>query len=417
MEDFYLKTTCRMCSGGGLEKVMSLAPTPPGNNFLSNAELELPEASYPLDLYLCGDCKHLQLGHVVDPKILYQKDYFYVSGTSNTFIKHLQDYAESSVKKFKLDSESFVVDIGSNDGTCLRSFKDAGIGRVLGVDPASKIAQRATESGIPTVPDFFSHELAVQLNKEHGRAKLITSHNACAHIDRLDDVIKGVHHWLSDDGVFVLEVGYLVDVYQNAWFDTIYHEHLDFHTVRPFKYLFKRFGMELLSVERIAPQGGSIRVSAQRLGGPRVPDSSIENLIELEDSIYLGEAKTFKEFNLRINEIGSQLRALIRDIKDAGSTIAAFGAPTKSTTLLAHFQINPKDIDFIVDDNPLKQGLHSPLKHIPVLHPEEIYIQKPDYLLILAWNFAESIMVNHKKYSDLGGKFIVPMPNPKVIAQ
>lgn len=416
MKDFYLKTICRMCSGEGLEKVMSLAPTPPGNNFLSKSELELPETSYPLDLYLCGECKHLQLGHVVNPKILYQKDYFYVSGTSRTFIKHLQDYAESSVKRFKLDSESFVVDIGSNDGTCLRAFRGAGVGRVLGVDPASKIAQKATESGIPTVPDFFSYELAVQLSKKYGRAKLITSHNACAHIDELDEVIKGVHHLLSDDGVFVLEVGYLVDVYQNTWFDTIYHEHLDFHTVRPFKYLFRRLGMELLSVERIAPQGGSIRVLAQRMGGVYTPDESIENLIGLEDKLFLGEISTYKEFNLRISEIGRKLRTLISDIKSSGSTIAAFGAPTKSTTLLAHFDLNQSDIDFIVDDNPLKQGLYSPLKHIPVLHPDEIYNKKPDYLLILAWNFSDSIMQNHKEYAAQGGKFILPMPLPRVVS-
>lgn len=416
MGDCYLRTSCRMCAGESLEIVMSLASTPPGNNFLSKAELAGPEKSYPLDLYLCNDCKHLQLGHVVDPRILYQKDYFYVSGTSNTFIKHLNDYAVKSIETFKLTPDSFVVDIGSNDGTCLQAFKDLGVLNVLGVDPATKIAMRATEKGVTTIPNFFSYELAIKLCKEFGKASFITSHNACAHIDNLDDVIKGVHHWLADDGVFVLEVGYLVDVYQNAWFDTIYHEHLDFHTVRPFKYLFKRMGMELLSVERISPQGGSIRVVAQKIGGPRVPDSTIEELVSLEDKLLLGKADTFRNFNMRINEIGGQLRTIIKSLRDSGATIAAFGAPTKSTTLLAQFNIDPEDIDFIVDDNPLKQGLYSPLKHIPVLHPDEIYKKKPDYLLILAWNFSESIMFNHKEYVAQGGKFILPMPIPRVVS-
>ena len=416
MGDCYLRTSCRMCAGERLEIVMSLASTPPGNNFLSEAELAGPEKSYPLDLYLCNDCKHLQLGHVVDPRILYQKDYFYVSGTSNTFIKHLNDYAVKSMEAFKLTPDSFVVDIGSNDGTCLQAFKDLGVVNVLGIDPATKIAMRATAKGVTTIPNFFSYELATKLCKEFGKASFITSHNACAHIDNLDDVIKGVHHWLAEDGVFILEVGYLVDVYQNAWFDTIYHEHLDFHTVRPFKYLFKRMGMELLSVERISPQGGSIRVVAQKIGGPRLPDSTIEELVSLEDKLLLGNADTFRNFNMRITEIGGQLRTIIKSLRDSGATIAAFGAPTKSTTLLAQFNIDPEDIDFIVDDNPLKQGLYSPLKHIPVLHPDEIYKQKPDYLLILAWNFSESIMFNHKEYVAQGGKFILPMPIPRVVS-
>ena len=415
MVDVYQRTKCRMCESTRLEKVMALTSTPPGNNFLSMAELDFPEPAYPLELYFCGDCHHVQLGHVVNPKILYQKDYFYVSGTSSKFVEHLNDYALEMIGYLRLNSDSLVVDIGSNDGTCLKAFQQAGIDKILGIDPATKIAQRATEAGIETIGDFFSCDLAKGLRKKYGPAKLITSHNACAHIDHLDDVFRGVQHWLDDDGVFILEVGYLLDVYENAWFDTIYHEHLDFHTVAPFKRLFERVGMELIGVQRISPQGGSIRVMAQKMNGPRVVDQSVQELISLEESMGLDKSETYIKFSQRIDEVGIQLRALIQSIKAKGKTIAAFGAPTKSTTLLAHFGLGKEDLDFIVDDNPLKQGLFSPAAHIPVFAPEELYSRHPDYLLILAWNFAEPIIANNQRYAHEGGKFIVPMPKPRII--
>jgi SAM-dependent methyltransferase len=403
-----------MCDSDALEKVMALTPTPPGNNFLEQTELALPEPSYPLDLYFCGECHHLQLGHVVDPKILYQRDYPYVSATASGFVDHLRSYAVDAVRRYALKPGALVADIGSNDGTCLRFFRDAGL-RVLGVDPATEIARLATQSGIETIGDFFSHEVAVRLRNQHGPAALITSHNACAHIDHLDDVIRGVRHWLADDGVFVLEVGYLLDVYENAWFDTIYHEHLDYHTVAPFKKLFARTGMEPIGVQRVSPQGGSIRVVAQKAVGPREDDGSVADLIELEQRNGLDKPETFIRFGRRIDQMGTRLRSLIRAIKVEGKSIAGYGAATKATTLLSHFRLGRDELDFIVDDNPLKQGLFSPAAHISVVAPEELYRRLPDYLLILAWNFAEPIMAMHRQYADRGGKFIVPMPAARII--
>ncbi|MDQ8164724.1 MAG: class I SAM-dependent methyltransferase [Gemmatimonadota bacterium] len=415
MADFYLRTRCRMCDSADLEMVMALTPTPPGNNFLRHEELALPEPSYPLDLYFCRRCHHVQLGHVVDPKILYQKDYFYVSGTSSRFVEHLRDYALDMVRRFDLSPGDFVADIGSNDGTCLRCFQEAGTKKVLGVDPATKIARRATESGIETVGDFFSYDLALALREKYGPATFITSHNACAHIDNLADVVRGVRHWLTDDGLFVLEVGYLLDVYENVWFDTIYHEHLDFHTVAPFKELFARTGMEMIGVQRVSPQGGSIRVMAQKAGGPRAADGSVEALIEQEHAAGLNKPETFVRFGQRVNEVGTRLRSLVKSLTANGKTIAGYGAATKSTTLLAHFGLGSDDLAFIVDDNPLKQGLFSPAAHIPVVAVEELHHRQVDYLLILAWNFAEPIMENNRWYEDQGGKFIVPMPVPRIV--
>lgn len=413
-QEFYLRMRCRMCDGQDLVIAMSLPPTPPGNNFLREDELARPEPSYPLDLYFCRTCTHVQLGHVVDPRILYQKNYPYVSGTSPVFVKHLEEYAAAMVERFALRTGALIADIGSNDGTCLRFFRQRGM-KVIGVDPATEIAARATQAGIPTVGDFFSYRLAQKLKAEHGAAAFITSHNACAHIDLLDDVMRGVEHWLAPDGFFVLEVGYLVDVYSNLWFDTIYHEHLDYHTVAPFRALFARTGLELLSAARVSPQGGSIRVTAQKSGGPLKPDSTVDALIALERELGLHQPSAFERFRRRIDAVGLKLRETISELRTRGKKLGAYGATTKGTTLLSTFGVGEHSIEFIIDDNPLKQGLYSPRFHIPVLPPDELYRRQPDYLLILAWNFAESIMEKHREFAARGGRFIIPMPEPRTV--
>jgi hypothetical protein len=403
-----------MCDSKLLSKTISLTPTPPGNDFLTKEELGRNEPVYPLELYFCENCYHLQLGHVVNPEILYQKNYTYVSATSTHFINHLRTYAQDMIDRFNLKRDDLVVDIGSNDGTCLRFFKDKGL-RVVGVDPAKEIANQATKSGINTVGDFFSYKLALALRKKYGPAKYITSHNACAHIDNLLDIVNGVKHWLDEDGIFVLEVGYLVDVYNNTWFDTIYHEHVDFHTVAPFEKLFNRVDMEVIRVERIEPQGGSIRVMVKKKGGKFNRDSSVDELINIEQSLNLDKAETFLKFNKNITQVSEKLQKLVHNLKAQGKTIAGFGAPTKATTLMAHFNLDEKILDFIVDDNPLKQGLFSPTSHIPIFSADELYTLRPDYVIVLAWNFAEPIMKAHQKYRQEIGKFIIPMPSPRIV--
>lgn len=410
----YLRDTCRMCNSKSLNRALSLTSTPPGNDFLSKNDLGKKEYTYPLDLYFCQTCNHVQLGHVVDPKILYQKNYTYVSATSKHFISHLENYANEMVEMFNLKKNSLVVDIGSNDGTCLSFFKQNKM-KVLGVDPAIDIAKKATKDGISTVADFFNYDLAIELKNKYGAAKFVTSHNACAHIDNLYDVIKGVNLFLDEDGVFVLEVGYLVDVYENTWFDTIYHEHLDYHCVGPFIKLFNRVGMEVINVQRISPQGGSIRVMVQKKHGIYKRNQSVQDLIQLEHNLHLDKIQTFYEFENKINRVKNKLHRLIRKIKAEGRTIAGFGAPTKATTLMNHFNLDGNVLDFIVDDNPLKQGLYTPISHIPILSADALYEKKPDYVLILAWNFADQIMKMHKKYEQEIGKFLLPMPFPKIV--
>ncbi len=411
---YYLRESCRMCSGISLTKTMSLTPTPPGNDFLSKDEIGRYEPVFPLDLYFCEECHHIQLGHVVDPKILYQKNYSYVSATSAHFVEHLKNYATYMINRFGLKSGNLVADIGSNDGTCLNFFKEKGL-RVIGIDPAKEIAKKASEDGIETVVDFFSYNLAVELKEKYGAVKFITSHNACAHIDELFDVVKGVEYWLAEDGIFVLEVGYFVDIFRNTWFDTIYHEHLDYHTVAPFEVLFARVGMEVVSVEQISPQGGSIRIIVQKNRGNIKRDDSVDALIATELELGLDKAQTLYKFENNIIEIRDKLHKLVHSIKSEGKTIAGFGAPTKATTLMAHFGLDENVLDFIVDDNPLKQGLFTPITHLKILSNDALYELKPDYVLILAWNFSEPIMKMHHRYFNEVGNFILPMPEPEIV--
>ena len=410
----YKKTCCRLCESKNIKRGLSLTPTPPGNNFLTKDNLNLVEETFPLELDFCNDCFHIQLGHVVDPEFLFQNDYSYVSSTSRVFVEHLKNYADSMISLLKLNQGSLVIDIGSNDGTCLSFFQDKGM-EVLGVDPAESIAQLANNNGIKTINNFFNEEIAQEIKENYSLPRLITSHNACAHIDDLMSVINGVDNLMGDETIFVMEVGYFVDVFQNKWFDTIYHEHVDFHTVAPLKKLFHSVGMEIFSIERIEPQGGSIRVMVQRKHGTFQIDESVEDLISLEASLGLNKVDTLHLFEQEINTLRTKFKNMIKQLKEDGKSIAAFGAPTKATTLSYHFDLEHEDVDFIVDDNPLKQGLYSPGKHIPVYDSASIYEKKPDILIILAWNFAEDIMKKHKKYGEEIGSFLIPMPLPKLI--
>ena len=410
--DFYKKTVCRLCDSKRLSLVIQLTPTPPGNHFVTREQLSAVQTSYPLEVYFCEDCHHLQLGHVVNPEFLYQNHYSYVSGTSPVFVKHLREYARYICERFSVAKSGLIVDIGSNDGTALRFFKEAGY-NVLGVDPATEIVQKANENGIRTVCRFFDLEVAKQCAQESGPAALINSHNACAHIDDLSGVIAGVKHWLAADGLFVLEVGYLLDIYENVWFDTIYHEHLDFHSVDPLVKFLSHHGLEVISAQRISPQGGSIRLISQKAHGPHTVDASVQELIARERAVGLDKAEIFRAFNQNIDRVKQGLAKLIKELKMQNRTIAGYGAPTKATTLLTHFDLG-NALDFIVDDNPLKQNLYSPGHHIPVYPASELYVRPPDYLLILAWNFAADIMNRHKQFRDRGGRFIIPMPEARI---
>ena len=404
---------CRLCAATDLERVLQLAPTPPANAFVAPDQLEVEQQRFPLDVWLCAACGHTQLLDVVDAGQLFS-DYVYVSGTSPTFVAHFQRYAGAVSAAAGLAPGDLVVDIGSNDGTLLRFFADGGQ-RVLGIDPAEKIARQATAGGIETLPAFFSVALARQIRGERGPARAVTANNVFAHVDDLDGVVEGVRALLADDGLFFFEVSYLLDVVDKLLFDTIYHEHLDYHSVTPLVPFFRKHGMELVDVERVDTHGGSIRgVARLAAGGPAV-SPRVAELVALEGKRQLGEAAPFRELAARIAQRRDALRGLLAELRGAGKRIAGFGAPAKATTLMYELGLGRDALEFIADDSPLKQHLFTPGLHVPVLPSSAIEERRPDYLLVLAWNFAAAIVAKHPQFSKAGGHFIVPLPELEVI--
>jgi SAM-dependent methyltransferase len=403
---------CRLCQSRDLVKVLSLAPSPPANAFVGPDDLDRDQVLFPLDLWLCARCSHLQLLDVVDPASLF-RDYVYASGTSPVFVAHFDSYADYVVTGFQLRPDDLAVDIGSNDGTLLRAFQRAGL-RTLGVDPALDIARRATESGVETIPSFFTPELAGEMRSRYGAARAVTANNVFAHVDDLSAMVRGVRTLLAPGGVFALEVSYLVDVLEKTLFDTIYHEHLDYHSVGPLVPFFARHDLELIDAVRVDSHGGSLRAIVQHQGGPRPVGGTVSRLLALEEGLGLGRPETYRAFGTRVDDLGRELLDLLHRVKAEGARVAAFGAPAKATTLMHHFGIGPEVVDFVVDDSPLKQGLYTPGFHVPVLPSSAIYERRPDYVVILAWNFAPSIARTHQRFVDEGGRFIVPLPRLEV---
>lgn len=406
------RSTCRLCEATQLELVLQLTPTPPANAFVASEQRTTPQAVFPLDVHLCGICGHLQLLDIVDPKVLFS-DYVYVSGTSPVFVEHFRRYAADVAAMVKPYPQSLAVDVGSNDGTLLRFFQQAGF-RVLGIDPARAIAAAASAGGIETEAVFFTESVARRILDERGPATIITANNVFAHIDDLGDVARGVARLLDRNGVFVFEVSYLLDVLQKTLFDTIYHEHLSYHAVRPLIGFFQRHGLELFHVQRVGSHGGSVRCFVCPVGADRQPSASLASSIHEEDRHGLFSPQTYRTFASTIDSVKDEVTGLLQAIAARGETVAGYGAPAKATTLLYHFGLGGA-LQYIVDDSPLKQNLFSPGAHIPVLPPTALVENHPDYLLILAWNFAEAIMAKCRTYRDRGGRFIVPLPRCEVI--
>lgn len=410
---YFRRTHCQLCGSNELTLILSLEPTPPANAFVLANALEEEQECFPLDVFHCEDCHHTQLTDVVDPEALFG-NYVYVSGTSPAFVSHFEDYATTVIERFTPPGDGLVVDIGSNDGTLLRFFQEAGMS-VLGVDPARDIAAAASTTGIETLASFFTPALAREVVHERGKADVVTANNVFAHADDLKSLAEGVATLLSPNGIFVFEVSYLVDVFENILFDTIYHEHLAYHSVGPLKRFLEGTGLELFAAERISSHGGSLRGYVQLAGGPHQHDGSVEALRAVERGLKLDSSETFREFGARIDALGHTFTNLIRELQAEGNTIAGYGAPAKATTLLYHFGIAPGTLQFIVDDSPLKQGLFSPGLHIPVVRAEVLLERQPDILVILAWNFADVIMEKNAAFAEKGGRFLIPVPEVRLL--
>ena len=399
---------CRLCNSSELELVIQLTPTPPANAFVKSNRVEIEQSVFPLDIFFCKNCSHVQLLDVIDPKILFS-EYVYVSGTTPLFVEHFRRYASDVVTQFTPKVGSLVVDIGSNDGTLLSFFKKAGMS-VLGIDPARRIVEEANRNGIETLGGFFNQSLAEKILVSKGPASIITANNVFAHADDLEGIIQGVRSLLAPDGIFIFEVSYLADVIEKTLFDTIYHEHLSYHSVGPLQRFFAHNGMNMFGAYRVDTHGGSLRGICQLADGPYSDDGTVSELITLEQIHALHQVETFRNFARGIEVLKYELNTLLEQLKSDGKKIAGYGAPAKATTLMYHFNIGLDVVDFIVDDSPLKQGLYSPGRHIPIVSSYQIEKQPPNFLLVLAWNFAEAIISNNQNYQKKGGQFIIPLP-------
>ncbi len=403
---------CRVCKNKNLSQVLSFGPTPLANAFLSYKEIDSPEYYYPLDVYFCENCSFLQLGHVISPIVLFG-NYVYVSSTSPVFVNHFKKFADEVFPRFLLNKKSLVIDIGSNDGILLKPFKSLGT-RVLGIEPASHIAKIAEKEEIETVSEFFSVKLARKIVKNTGRAKVVTATNVFAHIDDLDEVINGVKILLEDDGVFIIEAPYLIDFLEKRYFDLVYHEHLSYWSIKSLVKLFNRLDMTVFDVQKVDVHGGSIRVFIKKDKSFHKVRKSVKTFLSLEKKAKLDKKQTYLNFANLILENRVKLMDLLTKLKLKNKKIVGYGAPAKGNTLLNYFKIGIDMLDYIVDDSPFKQGLYTPGTHIPVVSSNKLKEENPDYILILAWNFAKSIMHKYSWFEKNGGRFIIPAPTPKI---
>ena len=412
MSSFRRRQACALCRSGeaSLVDVLRLPATPPANEFASEASRASIQDTIPLTLVLCRSCGHLQLAEIVDPERLFRR-YVYVSGTSPVFVEHFRRYASDTISRFDLDRSSLVIEVGSNDGTLLQQYRAQGVEKVLGIDPAVDIAKAAEAAGVPTIASFFTPDLAQRVRSDHGTATLACANNVFAHTEDIRGFAEGVRALLADEGVFVFEVSYLTDVIEKLLFDTIYHEHLAYHAVAPLARFFHSLDMRLFDAERIDSHGGSIRCFACKRPSSHLETGRLRELIASEERLGLFQSGVYGDFARRIDERGAVLRERLRSLRSAGKRIAGFGAPAKLTTLTYAFGIGSESIDFIVDDSPWKQGLYTPGTHIPVVTSASLYEQQPDYCVIFAWNFADTIIAKHAQYLERGGHFIVPLPH------
>lgn len=406
------RETCRLCDSGNVQLVVKLEPIPLSENYCEDSETGKNAPRFPVDLYMCVDCGHVQQLDVVDSKSLWE-NYTYYSGEAKGMPEHFDQVAAKIIGAHQPPAGSLVIDIGSNDGSLLKPFEKAGY-RVLGVDPAKEIARRATESGIPTIPELLSLELARRIRREHGSAHVVCTFNAFAHADNLGEMGDGIRTMLAPDGLFFFEVQYLVDIVDKVLIATIFHEHMSHHSVRPLTQFLDRHGMELIDAERVPIQHGSLIGTAQVKGGKRNLGDSVRELLALEAERRLGELETLRQFGAKLKQLRERTTSLVRKWKESKASIAGYGAARSGPTLISQLGLTGV-IEYIVDDHPQKVGKYSSGDGIPILPTAELCKRMPDYTVILAWVHAQKIIETNREYLDKGGHFVVLCPETRVV--
>jgi SAM-dependent methyltransferase len=402
---------CRSCQSSALRVVLDLGNHPISNALLTAESPAQEEARYPLQLAFCENCALLQVTETVPPEILYQRDYPYFSSSSPALLQHAASIAQGLIRERGLGPDSLVMEVACNDGYLLRNFVEQGV-PCLGIDPAAGPAAHARKIGIPVINDFFSLGLAEDLAAQGQFADVMIANNVVAHVDAINDFVAGFAKLLKPNGVAVFEFAYAVDMIEKCEFDTIYHEHLFYHTLHGLTPLFARHGLHLNDVERLPIHGGSLRLFV----GRRAERSArLDELMNYERALGVDRARWYEHFSSRVVRLGNSLIELLRAEKKRGKRIACYGAAAKGSTLVNYLDLGPGFFEYVVDANPHKQGKFMPGQRIPIVHPDRLLETQPDLVLLLVWNFAGEVLRQQSAYRAAGGRFIIPIPEPHVI--
>ena len=403
---------CRACAATALEPILDLGSLPLANALLASAADVATERRFPLTVVFCPRCSLVQIQENVPPVELFS-DYPYFSSCSSTMVAHARALAAELVTSRRLGPGSRVVEIASNDGYLLQWYLAAGIA-ALGVEPAANVAAAARARGVPTEVAFFDDAVAARLVARDGVADVVHAHNVLAHVPDLAGFLGGIRRLLGPGGVAVVEVPYVRDLVERVEFDTIYHEHLCYFSLTALARAFAAAGLHVVGAERVAIHGGSLRVHAVRAGAAPVAPQVYELLAE-EEAIGLLDLAHYRSFAGRVSALGVALGALLRRLRAEGHRVAAYGAAAKGATLLNSFGLGADVLDFVVDRSPHKQGHLMPGVHLPIRSPAALLSEMPDYTLLLAWNFADEILEQQHEYRARGGRFIVPVPEPRIL--
>ncbi len=400
---------CRLCDSSNLEHFVDFGDIPLGNNLADSHKDALLADRYPLSMNRCVACDHFQLAAAVSPEKMYATNYTYLSGVGKSFVLHFKEYAAWVQERCNFQSNTLVVDIGSNDGTCLKAFKKLGF-NVCGVDPASVPAQRANEEGIHTLNVFFDEAAVDEIITKYGKADFITSHNVLAHVDDLGSVFRNINRLLKTGGYFCFEIGYFIQVLKNGCFDTIYHEHLDYHHAKPLAQFLCGIGFDLVDLSINQVQGGSLRLFLKKTGDGMI-SSEAKQFLDEEAKSVLYQTDILSAWPSRIKSNMVKFGKIVKDYVAAGKKVVGYGAPTKATLLMKMSDLASSDICFIVEDNELKINKFMPGTAVPILNVDELQLRKPDVIVIFAWNFHQEIIAKLKVQVNWPATFLVPLPD------
>lgn len=404
---------CRLCGAGLTHSFVDLGMSPLCESFLDRDSLDSMEAFYPLRVMVCDRCFLVQLREYVSPVEIFT-EYAYFSSYSSSWVAHAKDYCEKMTERLGLGAESLVVELASNDGYLLQHFLPLGV-PVLGIEPAANCAAAAAAKGVPTLVEFFGVALAERLAAEGRRPDLIAGNNVLAQVPDINDFVAGMTVLLAPEGVVTLEFPHVLRLIENTQFDTIYHEHFSYFSLTTIDVMARRHALRVIDVEELPTHGGSLRVHLAHDAAARPTQPAVAALLAREEAAGLRRMETYADFTRKVHATKRKLLAFLIEAKAAGRTICGYGAPGKGNTLLNYCGIGTDFLDFTVDRNPYKHGRFTPGRHIPILPVNAIDAARPDYILILPWNLTAEIVQQMRHVGDWGAKFIVPIPEVRVI--